>query len=491
MARRVLPGRAWAKAVTRRELGKLAGATAIAPLIWAAKARASQLPKLPRLSEAEALLLEPTDPRYARYQPAFNKRVILQPKLRAVCRTPAAVATLVDWARSNDLAFALRSGGHSFEGFSQSADVVIDTREMTGIAIDPASNRITVGAGTSLGAIYKFLAPRGLVLPAGSCPTVGISGHTLGGGYGLLARPLGLSSDSLLAIDLVDPEAKQITVGPADRPDLFWACRGGGGGTFGAATRYTFQVYRQQTILTFRYSWLLPAERALRLFKAWQAWSPKAPDPITASLIVGRSGKLCSLRCFGQSTGPRGHLMSEAKALLDVEAPARPPLVAEAPFIDAVNFFAGPHPDESTYSKGKSDIVERPLGDDGIAALLDGILTFPDGAAVAICDPYGGAISRVAGDATAFAHRGGSLYSIQYYTGWADPRLSDERLAAMRKLYASLRPYMTGAAYVNYCDLDLADWQTAYWGANLARLIRVKAAFDPDNVFRHAQGVPV
>jgi FAD/FMN-containing dehydrogenase len=477
--------------VTRRELGKLAAASAVAPFLSAAKARASQLPRLPRLSDAEALLLEPSDPRYARYQPAFNKRVILQPQLRAVCRTPGAVATLVDWARGNELRFALRSGGHSFEGFSQSDDVVIDTREMAGITLDPASDRITVGAGASLGAIYRFLAPRGLVLPAGSCPTVGISGHTLGGGYGLLARPFGLSSDSLRAIDLVDPDAKEISIGPADQPELFWACRGGGGGTFGAATRYTFQVYRQQTIGIFRFSWVLPAERALRLFKAWQAWSPKAPDPITASLIVGRSGKFCSLRCFGQSIGPRGQLMSEVKALLDIEAPAQAPLIAEVPFIQAVNFFAGPHPDETTYSKGKSDIVERPLSDDGIAALLDGILTFLDGAAVAICDPYGGAISRVAPDASAFAHRAGTLYSIQYYTGWGDPRLSDARLAAMRELYASLRPYMTGAAYVNYCDLDLADWQTAYWGANLARLIRVKAAFDPDNVFRHAQGVPV
>jgi FAD/FMN-containing dehydrogenase len=492
MARRLSQERLPPKAVTRREFGSLAGVTAVAAFLGrSGTAAAASLPRLPKLSESEALLLQASDPRYGRYQPAFNQRTMLQPALRAVCRTPSAVATLVDWARSNDLPFALRSGGHSFEGFSQSTSVVIDTRELAGIEIDPARNRISVGAGASLGAIYRFLAPRGLVLPAGSCPTVGISGHTLGGGYGLLARALGLLCDSLLAIDLVDAEARRITVGPADMPDLFWACRGGGGGSFGAATRFTFQAYRQPNILIFSVSWLLPIDRALRLFKAWQSWSPQAPDPITASMIVGRRGKLISLSCSGQSLGPRGQFSSELNALLAVAQPSRTPVIAEVGFLQAVNFFSGGWAYQSTYSKGKSDIVLQPLRDDGIATLLQGILSFPAGAVVAICDPYGGAISRVASDETAFVYRAGTLYSIQYYTSWDAPRWSDERLAEMRNLYASMRPYVTGASYVNYCDLDLANWQTAYWGTNLPRLSRIKAAFDPENVFRHAQGVPI
>jgi hypothetical protein len=166
-------------------------------------------------------------------------------------------------------------------------------------------------------------------------------------------------------------------------------------------------------------------------------------------------------------------------------------VIAEVGFLRAVDFFSGGWAYQSTYSKGKSDIVLQPLSDDGIATLLEGILSFPGGAVVAICDPYGGAISRVASDATAFAHRAGTLYCIQYYTSWDAPRWSDERLAAMRNFYDSMRPHMTGAAYVNYCDLDLANWQTAYWGANLPRLSRIKAAVDPENVFQHAQGVPL
>jgi hypothetical protein len=91
---------------------------------------------------------------------------------------------------------------------------------------------------------------------------------------------------------------------------------------------------------------------------------------------------------------------------------------------------------------------------------------------------------------TAFAHRAGTLYSIQYYSIWDAANQSERRLSDLRSLYATMRPFVSGAAYVNYCDLDLADWPAAYWGENLPRLSRIKAAFDPDNVFRHAQSVP-
>jgi FAD/FMN-containing dehydrogenase len=469
----------------------MAGASALAAFLGGkGKAATAPLPKFPILSESEALLLSPSDLRYARYQPTYNKRTTLQPALRAVCRTPTAVASLIDWVRTNDLPFAIRSGGHSFEGFSASTSVVIDTREMADIEIDPATNQISVGAGASLDAIYHFLGARGLVVPAGTCPTVGVAGHVLGGGYGPLARAFGLCCDSLLAIDLVDAQAKRITADGMDRPDLFWACRGGGGGCFGAATRFTFQAYRQPKVLVFRISWLLPADRAHRLFKAWQAWAPHSPTEITAGLSLRPSSNLLLLTSSGWSIGTRAQLRTELNALLDIERPSRELSIEEVPFLRAVDICSDGCHYPSTYLKGKSDMIMTPLEDDGIATLLAGILSFGGENFYAICDPYGGAISRLASDDTAFPYRGGTLYCIQYHSSWDEARLSTERLAEMRALYASMRPYVSGAAYVNYCDLDLLDWQTAYWGANLPRLSRVKATFDPENVFRHGQGVP-
>jgi hypothetical protein len=128
------------------------------------------------------------------------------------------------------------------------------------------------------------------------------------------------------------------------------------------------------------------------------------------------------------------------------------------------------------------------LSDAGLSALMHEISRKAD--IFIVCDAYGGAIARPAPNATAFAHRG-ALFCLQYVCDWTNPKDAPQRLADMRELYAAMRPYVSGAAYVNYCDVDLPDYQGAYWSQNLARLKQIKSAFDPDNAFRHAQSIPV
>jgi hypothetical protein len=136
---------------------------------------AAALPPFPNLPPSEALLLTPVDPQYAGYLPAANLRTQLAPALRAVCKTENAVAVMTDWVRSNSLSFAVRCGGHSYEGFSQSTDVVIDLRGLQDITVDTSAGLVTAGAGVSLYDVYQELANIGYAFPAGSCPTVGIS----------------------------------------------------------------------------------------------------------------------------------------------------------------------------------------------------------------------------------------------------------------------------------------------------------------------------
>jgi len=176
---------------------------------------------------------------------------------------------------------------------------------MNRISLDAASRTVTVGAGTSLGDIYKFIGPRGFALAAGSCPTVGIAGHSLGGGYGPPGAP-------------VRPDLRQPAVGRSRRPastdhhcdqkqnsDLFWACRGGGGGTFGAAVSFRFRVQPLRRVVVFSLSFALAPDRAAKVFKAWQRWAPHAPDAITSILKVNkRPDQKIGLHCAGQSVGP-------------------------------------------------------------------------------------------------------------------------------------------------------------------------------------------
>jgi FAD/FMN-containing dehydrogenase len=475
------------KRETRRSILMQIGAAAMAaPTVFTSRKAAAQLPPLPSLSSQDALLLHPGDAHFSDYQPSFNARTTLTPQLRALCKTVNAVTVMVNWCRSNNLAFAIRCGGHSYEGFSQSTSVVIDTRLMDAIGVDSKTNTATVGAGASLGALYRAIAPYKLAFTGGSCPTVGVSGHLLGGGYGYLARPFGLACDSLQSVDLVDPDGRPVHADATENPDLFWACRGGGGGSFGVATGYTVQLQKVATVIVFRAGWpAFSAASAAAAMKAWQAWAPQAPATIDSNLVIatGANGTVY-MHAAGQSVGTLQELQRELKAL----PKAQSLFIKQMTFIDAVTYFAGAPGYPVQIMKGKSDYATAPLSDDGLAALMRGVA---GNSMYVVCDAYGGAMAKIASDATAFVHRAGTLFCLQYGSVWTSPADTPKRLDEMRQFYATMRPYVSGAAYVNYCDTDLPDWADAYWGQNLPRLKQIKSAFDPSNVFRHAQSIPL
>jgi hypothetical protein len=475
------------KRETRRSVLLRVGAAAVAaPVVFSARKAAAQLPPLPSLSAQDALLLHPGDAHFSDYQASYNARTALTPQLRALCKTVNAVTVMVDWCRSNNLPFAIRCGGHSYEGLSQSTSVVIDTRLMDAVSVDAKTDTASVGAGASLGALYRAIAPYKLAFTGGSCPTVGVSGHLLGGGYGYLARPFGLACDSLLAVDLVDPNGQPLHADATENPDLFWACRGGGGGSFGVATGYTVQLQRVATVIVFRVAWpAFSAASAAAAMKAWQAWAPQAPATIDSNLVIatGANGAVY-MHAAGQSVGTLQELQRELKAL----PKAQSLFIKQMTYIDAVNYFAGAPGYPVQIMKGKSDYSTAPLSDDGLAALMRGVAS---NSMYVVCDAYGGAMAKIASDATAFVHRAGTLFCLQYGSVWISPSDTPKRLDAMRQFYATMRPYMSGAAYVNYCDTDLPDWAEAYWGQNLPRLKQIKSAFDPDNIFRHAQSIPL
>jgi hypothetical protein len=204
--------------------------------------------------------------------------------------------------------------------------------------------------------------------------------------------------------------------------------------------------------------------------------------------VSAASGGEIELHIAGQSTGSETELRRELRALLDLEQPDSALRVLSKSFLSAARYFYGPE-EQPTYFKAKSDYATIPLTEDGVATLFGELRKSPP--IVAICDSYGGVIANTGRDATAFAHRAGTLFCIQYYSEWERASDTPTRLARMRDLYAAMRPYVSGGAYINYCDLDLTDWATAYWGDNLPRLRQIKASFDPNNVFRHAQSVPL
>jgi FAD/FMN-containing dehydrogenase len=316
-----------------------------------------------------------------------------------------------------------------------------------------------------------------------------------------LSRPFGLACDNIDSMQLVDAKGQIQTLSSSENTDLFWACRGGGNGSFGIATEFRIHTHSVPQVSVFGMGWQLGMSDAIKVMRAWQDWLPTATKNVTCIMAVRKaSSNALDLHVAGQSIGLETELKSELQRLAKLAGIAAHSLsTSTMSFLQAVKHFSGSSDYESIYMKAKSDYVTQASNDQGAGALMQSLLNLPVGAVAALCDSYGGAVNQVAKEATAFVHRAPTIFSIQHYSQWgvgnATPDqiklITAQHLKSMRDYYASLRPYMSGGCYVNYCDLDLGPgYAEAYWGSNLPRLVGIKMAFDPNNVFNHAQSVP-
>lgn len=465
----------------------------------ASPARVTAFPAIPN-----ARLILPGDADYADYLKLHN-RFNNQPVARRIlCSSTQAVSDSIKWVKNNGLKLAVRSGGHCYEGFSQSSAVVIDTRGMALVTVDAAAKTVSVSAGAPLGKVYEKVAAQGFAFAAGSCPTVGVPGHTLGGGQGLLGRRYGLACDNLIAVRTVDANGTIRECDASNHPDFYWAARGGGGGSFFIATRFTFRIHTLATVRTFKVEWRFPNTSAGRangraVFNAWHTWAPQASRATTAIMRVSKDGNgRLLLSVIGQSTASTANVTSELNTHLIVKTPTLALTVSSSSFLDAVKKYSGGFAWQmsdykTVFMNAKSDVVTSPLPAAAIDVMIQQVLSLPAGGIALLCDPYGGAISDMGFADTAFPHRGGSTYIIQYYASWLDSALTTAKRAGISKVYNALHPYCSGGAYVNYPDIELPNpgFASAYWGSNLPRLMQIKTAIDPGDFFKHGQSVPL
>ena len=429
------------------------------------------------------------------YNTRFDRR---RPDAVVQVRDTADVAAAVRWANRFDVRLVARSGGHSYAGYSTTSDgVVLDLSHLRGIRV--SGGRATVGPAAILIDVQRALTRRGVTVPSGSCPTVGIGGLALGGGHGLAGRRFGLTSDNLLAARIVTADGSVRHVDADTNEDLYWACRGGGGGNFGVVTSLTLKTHRVSRASYFFVSW--PWSQAGEALAAWQRFAPSAPPALTSILSLSTTGGGGSPRvsALGQYFGSEAALRRLVRPLTRVAGASL--TVGSSGYFTMVLRWAGclggglPACHRSTRSSfyAKSDYFDQRIGPRGRARMIDWIerrqRTPSLGSGALLLDAYGGALNRPAADATAFVHRD-MLFSLQYlayFNGAAAGRASRRWINGV---WHALRPNVSGEAYQNYIDPDLVPWQRAYYGSNLARLRAIKKQVDPDFRFRFPQAIP-
>jgi FAD/FMN-containing dehydrogenase len=458
---------------TRRDFLATAGAT-----LALAKTASAQPPGLDWQSQ--------TPPGWA-----FNTRTELAAaRVARVSSEAGAQAALVQ-ARAPGQGFALRSGGHCFEGFSQHSQTVIDLGPLDHVEM-LGPDRMRVGPGAMLGEVNAVTGPRGMMLPAGYCQTVGVGGHIGGGGIGLLGRPYGLACDHLLAARVLLADGTIVKASDDSHPDLFWALRGGGSGSFGIVTDFTFQLRPVSSAIHVEYFWEFTPEILAPIVSEWQRLTQFLPRAITSVMFLRALGNgLVQARMFLHSIEGEDTAIPAARMMHDI-APAS---------IDPRITIASPHEIADTIwprdyapshdTKIAANFQTRPSAPGRWLQVLTAMAQRDDQFLSINLDLKGGAIDDPPIAATAFPHRGTSIMTAQYELRFNDRRPRQAQLDWMRALQAITAVDANEMAYVNYPDLDLSDYATRYWGPNLPRLQAIKARYDPGNAFRHAQSVPL
>lgn len=435
---------------------------------------------------------EPGDPGFRDATRPFNRRYAdVRPAVALSVASGADVARAIAWARERDVPIVARGGGHSFAGHSVTTGLVLDLRGLDAIRIDPASGLVTAGGGTRMGALNGALREHDLALAVGNSDDVSIAGLTLGGGVSAASRTFGLTCDALVATDVVLADGRTVTCSETEHPDLFWACRGGGGGTFGVNTSLTFQARPAPRGSTCLLLW--ERAHARTVLAVMQEVMRDAPDAFAARIGVSRAtGAAGAVSVVGQHLGPADELRELLAPALAAAAPYRTD-VEDRGWWEAQAFLR--HETSGDPFAVRTRCTAAPLAEAGLDALLRALDRWPgssnpDGAGVALFT-WGGAIGRVAPDATAFAHRD-TLFLLSLDTSWSthdEPRVVAENLAWLADLHAEMGAFAPDAAYVNFADPDLDDPGAAYHGPNLPRLAAVKRRYDPDRVLRHAQAI--
>ena len=431
--------------------------------------------------------LGPNDAEYDVSRSVWNALIDERPAAIASCRSADDVAAAIRSARKAGLPVSIRGGGHNIAGTAvRTGALMIDLSAMREVTVDPGRRIAKVQGGALLADLDRAAQAHGLATPAGVVSDTGVGGLTLGGGFGWLSRRFGLAVDNLAAVELVLADGTQVRASDGERPDLFWAIRGGGG-NFGVATAFEFRLHPVGPEVVFGPT-MFALDDAPTVMRAWADFMADAPRECTvwADLATAPPAPFLPEHIHGEKvlilmqcwTGDPGEGEAGLAPLTQHPA-ALGGLLDRRPYVEAQSFL------DETYAKGARNYWGTTnydaITDDLIADVVEITTTLPTLESDILFIAQGGAIDDVPAEAAAYPHRGVPFMS-SHGARWRDPAEDDRMIAWVREQKSRLARHGRKGAYVNFIADRDGQANHAY-PVNHDRLAAIKARYDPDNVF--------
>jgi FAD/FMN-containing dehydrogenase len=437
-------------------------------------------------------LIRSGDARYDEARTVYNAMVDKRPAVIAECATVNDVKHALTLARENRYDVAVRAGGHSVAGVCVNDDgLVIDIRPMQDIVVDPDARRVRVGAGVTWGEFDRATQEHGLATTGGRVSTTGVAGLTLGGGSGWLERKHGLTCDNLVSVDLVTADGREVTASEAENAELFWALHGGGG-NFGVATSFEFRLEPLGPMVTAGLM-MWPGDAAAGVSRRYRDLALDAPDELGSGLVFLTGPPEEFVPAHLQGTTVVAMALCWAGEVGDGEAAAKPfrelqpevDLVGPMPYADFQCMLDDPPGLHNYWSADYHDTFP----DDALEVFVKYGFERQSPLTQQLMIPWGGAVARVAEDATPMTKRNTSWITHPFAV-WEDPADTDANIGWARGFRRDIARYTNGGVYLNFIGDEGQDRVRAAFGdEKYGRLAGIKGEWDPDNVFRGNQNI--
>jgi hypothetical protein len=430
-------------------------------------------------SEIVGRVITPNGPEYEAARSIFNRAFDRRPAVIVRCAGPSDVAHVLDFAQTENLRLAVRGGGHSRVGYGMcDGGVVIDLSQMKRIEVDASKRVARAEAGALVRDLDEATQRFGLATTSGGCPTVGITGLTLGGGEGRLMEKYGAACDNLVSAEVVTVDGRRVEASQKSNPDLFWALRGGGG-NFGVVTALEYQLHPVGEVVSG--ALIYSAGRIPELLEAFVRFLAGAPDEIDAfaQLLPSESGPRLKVDvCYCGDPRMGNDLIRPLRALKPHDDSIKVMSYLEAQA--AGGFLQAP------VAHFQTNLFLRELSGAAIAAITTAINDAPATCKLIIV-PLRGAVSRVALTDTAFALRQPG-YEVDMTGVWTASREKADAVRWVQVTRDSLQPFAHGV-YVNQLGDTSDQLVRLAYGGNYARLAEIKKKYDPKNVLRLNQNI--